>query len=88
MQENCNADLRAECLRHMAGKAMLRAVCNSNGCQRIRNHHSPSKRLQFAWDMYLLQEGGYEFRPNSLTVDEWKAIGELRIARRELERHG
>ena len=69
----------------MGSETVLKAVCTSNGCQRVRNHHTPSGRMKFVWDVYLLQEAGYPFKPNDFTFAEWKMIGEFRMLRRELE---
>jgi len=51
----------------------------------MADHYEPSARLAFVWEVYLLQEGGYPFKPNDLNLREWKSLGEFRMLRKELE---
>ena len=63
---------------------MLRAVCGQ--CRRKKEHYVPGPRLKFFWDMYLLRQGGYPFKPDDLTFEEWKLLGDFTVLRRELEK--
>ncbi|HHT9137386.1 MAG TPA: hypothetical protein ACFYEK_09115 [Candidatus Wunengus sp. YC60] len=40
--------------------------------------HEPSEWFNHIWFFYALQRGGYPFRANDLTVDEWMDLGLLK----------
>jgi len=45
-----------------------------------RDEPNVSDWFAHVWFLYQLQEGGYPFRQNDLTIDEWLGLAELRAA--------
>ena len=40
--------------------------------------YEPSEEVLNLWFLYCLQRGGYPFRPDDLTVEEWVRLGILK----------
>ena len=40
--------------------------------------YEPYEEVQNLWFLYCLQRGGYPFRPDDLTVEEWIRLGTVK----------
>lgn len=53
---------------------MLEALCKT--CE-AREKYEPSEWFNHIWFLYALKRGGYPFKANDLTIDEWMDVGIL-----------
>lgn len=54
---------------------MLEALCKT--CEAAEKYE-PSEWFNHIWFLYSLSRGGYPFKADNLTVDEWMDIGTLK----------
>jgi len=47
--------------------------------------YEPSEWFSHIWFLHTLQQSGYPFRPDDLSLEQWLALGEMKLAIEELK---
>ncbi|TAN64271.1 hypothetical protein EPN18_00395 [bacterium] len=75
----CTPEKKRECDRNSGGHHEV--MCPQ--CEMRPGEYEPSAWFQHIWFLYALQEGGYPFEKDDLTLPEWMDLGVLRCAVKE-----
>ncbi len=73
LREACTPQKKKECAKNSGEHLAL--MCSQ--CEH-REPYEPSEWFNHIWFLYSLQQGGYPFDANDLTIEEWIDIGILR----------
>lgn len=72
-----------ECIARHGGNENIARIVWEEEESRRKKEFNPDCRFTFAMEMLALQNAGYPFRANDMTIEQWGYIAELKNAIQE-----